>query len=194
MASTRPKIKYSVRAVFIGIFCAFLLVTVGLLNVYPTTTARDVVFSAKQSAMLSRAGVMSASLAALEKLSGDGVEQVMGLVGAGEYDRAVVTDQTGVVLYDTDARSGLPGTVFREEASDAARQEETVNSELNRIDACFVDGNADGITEIRKNAEEDSGLSSWNRLRIMNECTLALMDLGAENLLRQMDRNPQGGR
>ena len=89
---------------------------------------------------------------------------------------------------------GLPGTVFREEASDAARQEETVNSELNRIDACFVDGNADGITEIRKNAEEDSGLSSWNRLRIMNECTLALMDLGAENLLRQMDRNPQGGR
>ena len=68
------------------------------------------------------------------------------------------------------------------------------NSELNRIDACFVDGNADGITEIRKNAEEDSGLSSWNRLRIMNECTLALMDLGAENLLRQMDRNPQGGR
>ena len=89
---------------------------------------------------------------------------------------------------------GLPGTVFREEASDAARQEEIVNSELNRIDACFVDGNADGITEIRKNAEEDSGLSSWNRLRIMNECTLALMDLGAENLLRQMDRNPQGGR
>ena len=52
----------------------------------------------------------------------------------------------------------------------------------------------DGITEIRKNAEEDSGLSSWNRLRIMNECTLALMDLGAENLLRQMDRNLQGGR
>ncbi len=135
MASTRPKIKYSVRAVFIGIFCAFLLVTVGLLNVYPTTTARDVVFSAKQSAMLSRAGVMSASLAALEKLTGDGVEQVMGLVGAGEYDRAVVTDQTGVVLYDTDARSGLPGTV-----SDSSLLLRAL--EGNAVFACRYDGDA----------------------------------------------------
>jgi hypothetical protein len=87
---------------------------------------------------------------------------------------------------------GLPGTVFREEESDAARQEEVVNSELNRIDACFVDGDTDGITEIRKKTEEDSGLSGWSKLRIMNECSLALMDLGAENLLRQMERNPQG--
>ena len=59
--------------VFIGIFFAFLAVSVGMLNVYPTTTARDVVFSAKQSALLSRAGVMSSSLAALEKLSPEGV-------------------------------------------------------------------------------------------------------------------------
>ena len=56
----------------------------------------------------------------------------------------------------------------------------------------FVDGDTDGITEIRKKTEEDSGLSGWSKLRIMNECSLALMDLGAENLLRQMERNPQG--
>ena len=60
------------------------------------------------------------------------------------------------------------------------------------IDACFVDGDVDGITGIMKKTEEDSGLSGWSKLRIMNECTLALMDLGAENLLRQMERNPQG--
>ena len=89
---------------------------------------------------------------------------------------------------------GLSDTVFREEASDAARQEEVVNSQLNRIDACFVDEDADGISEIRKKTEEDSGLSGWSKLRIVNECTLALMDLGAENLLRQIDRNQQSGR
>ena len=115
MAQTRPKIKYSVRLVFIGIFFAFLAVTVGMLNVYPTTTARDVVFSAKQSAMLSRAGVMSSSLSALEKLSPDGVDQVMGLVGAEEYDRAVVTDQSGVVIYDTDPAGGILGTLITDE-------------------------------------------------------------------------------
>lgn len=111
MSQTRPKRKYSVRLVFIGIFFAFLAVMVGMLNVYPTTTARDIVFSAKQSAMLSRAGVMSASLSALEKLSPEGVDQVMGLVGAAEYDRAVVTDQNGVVVYDTDPAGGILGTV-----------------------------------------------------------------------------------
>ena len=117
MEQTRPKTKYSVRLVFIGIFFAFLAVSVGMLNVYPTTTARDVVFSAKQSALLSRAGVMSSSLSALEKLSPEGVEQVMGLVGAGDYDRAVVTDQTGVVLYDTDPVSvGIDRTGSRHAA------------------------------------------------------------------------------
>ena len=82
---------------------------------------------------------------------------------------------------------GLADTVFRAETSDAAKQEEAVNSELNRIDACFVDGDADGIREIKKKAEENSGLSGWNKLRIINECTLALLDLGPENLRRQTD-------
>ena len=115
MAQTRPKIKYSVRLVFIGIFFAFIAVTVGMLNVYPTTTARDVVFSAKQSALLSRAGVMSSSLSALEKLSPEGVTQVMGLVGAEDYERAVVSDQDGMVLYDTDPMGGILGTMSESE-------------------------------------------------------------------------------
>ena len=79
--------------------------------------------------------------------------------------------------------SSLPDTVFREETSEAARQEETVNNELNRIDACFVDGDADGITGIMKKAEEDSILSRWNKWRIINECSLALWDLGEGNQL-----------
>ena len=111
MEQTRPKIKYSVRLVFIAIFSVFLAVTVGLLNVYPTTTARDIVFSAKQSSMLSQSTVMSSSLAALERLTPDGVKQVMGLVGAGDYDRVVVTDQDGMILYDSDPMSGIVGTV-----------------------------------------------------------------------------------
>lgn len=48
------------------------------------------------------------------------------------------------------------------------------------IDACFVDGDVDGITGIMKKTEEDSGLSNWSKLRIINECTLALLDLGVK--------------
>ena len=59
----------------------------------------------------------------------------------------------------------------------------TTRRELNRIDACFVDGDADGITGIMKKAEEDSILSRWNKWRIINECSLALWDLGEGNQL-----------
>lgn len=101
MAKEKPKIKYSVQMTFIIIFFVFLAVTIGMLNVYPTISARDIVFAAKQSSFLSQTTVMSTSLSALEKLSGDGVEQVMELVGAGDYDRVIVVDQDGVVLYDS---------------------------------------------------------------------------------------------
>ena len=50
-------------------------------------------------------------------------------------------------------------------------------NELNSIDKCFVNDDADGITEIMKRAEENTELSNWNKLRIISEiseCKLAL--------------------
>ena len=135
MSDTRPKIKYSVRVVFIAIFFAFLVVAVGMLNIYPTTTARDIVFAEKQSAMLNRCTVMSTSLSALERLSPEGVAQVMGLVGAGDYDRAVVFDQDGLVLYDSDPMSALLGTV-----SDSARLRRALGGSA--VFSCDYDGEA----------------------------------------------------
>ena len=47
-------------------------------------------------------------------------------------------------------------------------------NELNSINKCFVNDDADGITEIMKRAEENTELSNWNKLRIISECKLAL--------------------
>lgn len=38
--------------------------------------------------------------------------------------------------------------------------------ELSRIDSCFMNDDADGITEIMKQAEGNPELSNWNKLRI----------------------------
>lgn len=35
----------------------------------------------------------------------------------------------------------------------------------------------EGINAIMKKAEADTGLSGWNKLRIINECRAALFDL-----------------
>ena len=50
-------------------------------------------------------------------------------------------------------------------------------NELNSIDKCFVNNDADGIKEIMKRAEENTELSNWNKMRIVNECRLALTEL-----------------
>ena len=66
-----------------------------------------------------------------------------------------------------------PCTIFREETNEEAE----VVSELNSIDRCFVNDDADGITAIMERAEANTQLSNWNKLRIINECKSALLDL-----------------
>jgi Fe-S cluster assembly ATPase SufC len=70
-----------------------------------------------------------------------------------------------------------PYTVFREETSEADKNAQAVLEELNSIDRCFVNGDADGINKIMKNAETNPGFTNWNKMRIINECKFALFDL-----------------
>ena len=71
-----------------------------------------------------------------------------------------------------------PETIFREETNDdAKRAEALVVGELNSIDRCFVNEDEDGILAVLKKAEENTELSNWNKLKIMNECQAALVEL-----------------
>ena len=70
-----------------------------------------------------------------------------------------------------------PETIFRAETNEAEKKSEAVVNELKSIDRCFVNEDADGINEILNKAEANTELSSWNRLRIINECKTALFDL-----------------
>lgn len=117
MTKQRRKIKYSVQLTFITIFFLFIAVSISLLNIYPTTSARDIVFSTKQSVLMSQASVMSSSLSALERLSPDGVKQVMQLLDFEDYARVVVTDEKGEVLFEhsrqREAAESMQGFVAR---------------------------------------------------------------------------------
>ena len=70
-----------------------------------------------------------------------------------------------------------PYTIYREEANEYAKRNEAVLNEINSINRCFVNDDADGITEIMEKAKSDTVLSNWDRLRIINECTAALFEL-----------------
>ena len=101
MANEKGKRKYSVQLTFLAIFFTFIALLIGLLNTYPTISSRDIVFANKQGAMMSQISVMSTSLSALEKLSAEGVGSVMELVDVNAFDRVMVTDGSGEIIYDT---------------------------------------------------------------------------------------------
>ncbi|MBR7056152.1 MAG: HAMP domain-containing protein [Oscillospiraceae bacterium] len=97
----QKKHKFSMQFTFLLIFVAFIGVSTVLLNVFPTTTSRDVVMANKERALLNQGNVLSSSLSGLERLSAEGVSHVMELVVPGDYDRILVTNRAGDILYDT---------------------------------------------------------------------------------------------
>jgi len=115
--------------VFIG---ALLVVLLLLLNFYPLTSSRDMVFEEKRNAMENQASVISSSLSGLDRLSRDGIAEVLRFLDISGISRTVVVDGTGKVLYDDAGPSGkitdnqdiltaLEGkTVFRSNFEDAA--------------------------------------------------------------------------
>ena len=66
-----------------------------------------------------------------------------------------------------------PNTIFRDEAN----EDEIVVKQINAINDCFVNGDIDTIKEIMEKAISSKNLLRLNKLRIINECKLALFDL-----------------
>jgi signal transduction histidine kinase len=84
-------------------------VLLGLLNTYPVKVSRDLAAASKQSAMKSQALVMTNSLSALEVLTSDAVGKVMGLIDVMPLTRIIVTDPSGLILYDTSEEDSAVG-------------------------------------------------------------------------------------
>ncbi|MCC8078786.1 MAG: hypothetical protein LIO57_01810, partial [Oscillospiraceae bacterium] len=98
MAHERLKIRYSVRQTFLTIMLLFIVIMAALLNIYPTISSRDLVFSTKQTSMVGQVTVMSTSLSVLETLTEENVASVMELVDVNSFDRVLVTDGSGCVI------------------------------------------------------------------------------------------------
>ena len=91
---------HSIRFKFFAFLMAILLILLLLLNTYPIISSRDTVFQEKNSAMTTQGSVVSSALGGLEKLTRDGVTDVFRFLDMGNYDRIVVADETGTVIYD----------------------------------------------------------------------------------------------
>ena len=113
---------HSLRFKFILFILAILLVLLILLNTYPIISSRDAVFQEKRNSLSGQASVVSSALGSLERLSHDGVSDVFRFLDLSSFDRIIVVDEIGNVVYDdgsdppdlSDLRTALAGhSVFR---------------------------------------------------------------------------------
>jgi len=72
-----------------------------LLNTYPVLACQDLLFGSKRDAMKGQAAVISSALMELESLSAEQVEKVMNMLNNTGLSRVMVTDPSGLILYDS---------------------------------------------------------------------------------------------
>ena len=82
----------------------YLLVVAAILivmNTYPVLMAENMVFTSKESTLRRQALVIGSTLSVSETLTKEGVEQTMALLEEAQGTRVLVTDASGLILYDS---------------------------------------------------------------------------------------------
>ena len=97
---------HSIRVQLLAFITAVLLIFLVILNIYPITSARDLIFEEKKNALSAQASVVSSSLSGLDRLAPESVREVLQLLDLSGYTRTVITGGDGVVLYDDVGSTG----------------------------------------------------------------------------------------
>lgn len=100
-------------------YLAILAVVLVLLNTYPLIASQDLLFSSKRDSLKNQSAVMSSALMELETLTPDQVTRVMNLLDNVEMERIIVTDASGLILYDSLIQSAEGKTPSDPDASPA---------------------------------------------------------------------------
>lgn len=104
---------HSIRVQLLSFILALLLLLLVLLNTFPLTTSRDIVFEEKRSSLAAQGAVIASSLSNLDRMTADGVAEVMRILDLSGYSRVVVVNGGGNVLYDSAGPTGIV-TALRE--------------------------------------------------------------------------------
>ena len=96
---SRLQVKYAMS------YLAILAVVLVLLNTYPLIASQNLLFSSKRDSLKSQAAVMASALMELESLNADQVARVMNMLDSTGLSRVLVTDPSGLILYDSLAQA-----------------------------------------------------------------------------------------
>ncbi len=117
------QVKYAMS--YLVIFAVVLV----LLNTYPVIASQELLVNSKRDSLKNQAAVMGSALMELETLSADQVSRVMTMLDSMGLDRILVTDPSGLILYDSTQKPQNEETEeTREERYEYALLQEVVSA------------------------------------------------------------------
>ncbi len=111
----RRSLQTRLAAGYAVIIAALLI----LLNTYPLLTTQNLMFRSQQTALQNQALLVANSLTTADELTPETVEQTIVPLEELEVQRVLVTDRTGLVLYDSGEESLAGETADQREVSEA---------------------------------------------------------------------------
>ena len=117
---SRLQVKYALS------YLAILAVVLVLLNTYPLIASQNLLITSKQDTLRSQTAVMSSALMELESLSAEQVSRVMNMLDSMGLERILVTDPSGLVLYDSLTQRQEEGDPQTEEPAETPAAQEPV--------------------------------------------------------------------
>ncbi len=98
----RVPLIHSMQFKFAVSYILIILAVLLVMDTYPLVASQELVFKTKQTALQNEAAVVASNLSALETLTSDGVGQIMEVLGESNLERVLVTDPSGLILYDSE--------------------------------------------------------------------------------------------
>lgn len=121
---------YSLQGKYVATYLLLVVAIVLVLNTYPLIMAQNMVFSAKEASLKRQALAIGSALAVSEVLTEDGVTQAMELLDDMQGTRVLVTDESGLILYDSSTLEKRTGDyAITAEVVKALRGEDVCRSE-----------------------------------------------------------------
>lgn len=121
---------HSIQGKYVATYLMLVVVIVLVLNTYPLLMAQNVVFSTKEASLKRQALAIASALAVSEVLTEDGVAQAMELLDDMQGTRVLVTNESGLILYDSSTLEKRTGDyAITAEVVKALRGEDVCRSE-----------------------------------------------------------------
>lgn len=116
----RVPFRHSLRTRFTLSYVIIITVVLVLMNTYPMLAMQSLIFRNKEVTLKSQISIITTNLAKLETLNSEGVAQVMTALQSDSVGRMLVTDESGLILYDTETYAAETETDADGESADAA--------------------------------------------------------------------------